>query len=114
MPLRGGCIDQRIGPVVAGDAEVAHDLLLLHFEQRFHRAALGEDLVHVVGSADVVQLPQIDVIGLEQLQRLLDHPHRAVARALLGLGREERLVAALRHHLADILLAPARRAAINR
>jgi uncharacterized membrane protein len=107
-------LHQRVGAVVAGDAEMAHDLLLLHFEQRFHRAALGEDFVHIGHGADVVQLPEVDVIGLEQLQRLLDHAHGAVAGALLGLGGEEGLVAAVGHHLADVLLAPALGAAVDR
>ena len=106
-------LDQRFGPVVAGDAEMPHHLLLLHLEQRFHGAALGEDLVDIVLRADVVQLPEVDVIGLEQLERLLDHAHGAVARALLGLGGEEGLVAALGHDLADVLLAPALRAAVD-
>ena len=61
-------LHQRVGPVVAGDAEIAHHLLLLHFEQRFHRAALGKDLVHIGHGADVVQLPEVHVVGLEQLR----------------------------------------------
>ncbi len=91
---------QRIRAVVSRQAQVPHHLLLLHFEQRFHRAALGENLVHVVLRADVVQLPKVHVVGLQQLQRLLNHAHRVVARALLGLGREKCLVAPLGHHLA--------------
>src|SRR5271170_3562329 len=53
------------------------------------------------------------MVGIEQLQRLLDHAQRAVARAFLGLGREERLVAARLHYLAYVLLAPARGAAVD-
>ena len=78
---------------MAGDAEVS-TIFCCRFEQGFHGSALGEDLVDVGHGADIVQLPEVDVVGLEQLQRLFDHRHGAVARAFLGFGREERFVAA--------------------
>ena len=59
---------QRVGAIVAGEAEEAHNLLLFHLEQGFHGAALGEDLVDVGHGADVVKLPEVDVVGLEQLR----------------------------------------------
>ena len=111
--MAADALHQRVGAVVAGDAEEAHHLLLLHFEQRFHGAALGEDRIHVGHGADIVQLPQVHVIGLEQLQRFFDHAHGAVAGALAGFGGEEGLVAAVGHHLAHVLLAPALRAAVD-
>src|ERR1035437_1720369 len=77
---------QRVGAVVAGEAEVAHDLLLFHFDEGFHGAALGEYLIHIEESADVVQLPEVDVISLEELKRLLDHAHGVVARARSMMG----------------------------
>ena len=49
--------NESVGAVVAGEAEKADDLLLFHFEQRFHRTAFGEDLIHIGHGADVVQLP---------------------------------------------------------
>ena len=58
---------------MAGDAEKTHDLLLLHLEQRFHGSALGEDGVHVFRQTNVMQLPQIDVIGIQKDERLFDH-----------------------------------------
>jgi hypothetical protein len=61
-----------------------------------------------------MQLPEVHVVGLEQLQRFLDHAHRIVARPLLGLGGQEGLIAAARHHFADVLLAPALRPAVDR
>ncbi len=54
-----------------------------------------------------MQLPQVDVVGLQQLKRLLDHAQRAVASALFGLGGDEGLVAAVGQHFAHVLLAPA-------
>ena len=55
------------GPVMSGDAEVADDLLLVRLPQRFHGAALGEDRLDVFGQADVVELPEVQMIGLQQL-----------------------------------------------
>ena len=81
---------ERVGAVVAGDSEIAHDFLVASFEQGFHGSALGEDLVDVGHGADVVQLPEVDVIGLEQLERGLDHAHGSIAGPLLGLGGEKR------------------------
>ncbi len=105
---------QRLRPEVAGDAEVAHHLLFLRLPQRFHRAALREYRVHVLHQADVVQLPEIQMIGLQQLQGFFDHAQAAIARALLGLAGEECLRAAPLHHRADVALAPAFRASIDR
>ena len=61
------------------------------FKQSFHGAALGEDRVDVLGQTDVVQLPQIHVIGVQQVEGLFDHAHRAVTRALFGFGGQESL-----------------------
>jgi hypothetical protein len=65
--------DERVGAVVTGEAEEADDLLLLHLQQCFHSAALGEDVVDIGHGADVVQLPQVYMVGLEKLERFLDH-----------------------------------------
>ena len=54
-----------------------------------------------------MQLPQVHVVGLEQLERLVDHAQRGFAGAFLGLGGEKCLVAPVGHDLADVLLAPA-------
>jgi len=53
------------------------------------RAALGEKLVDVGHRADIVKLPDIDVIGLEQTERFLDHAHRTIPGAFLGFSGEE-------------------------
>ena len=69
---------------MAGDAEIANNLLLFHFKQSFHGSALGENLIDVKDGSHVVQLPQIDVIGVKQFEGLFDHAERSVAGALLG------------------------------
>ena len=53
------------------------------------------------------------MIGLQELERFLQHAQGAVARPLLGLAREECLGAAPAHDLADIPFAPALRSAID-
>ena len=106
--------DEHVRPVMSRDAQVPNHLLLLHLQQCFKGSALAEDLIDILRNAHIVQLPQVYVIGLQKLQRLLNHPHRPIARPFLRLRREKRFVAPPRHHLAHILLAPAIRAAINR
>jgi len=61
-----------------------------------------------------MQLPQIQMVGLQELQRLFDHLQRSIACAFLRFAGEKRLASARLHHLAQILLAPALRAAIDR
>ena len=71
--------DECIRPVMPGDAEVANDLLIARFEQRLHCSALGEYFIDISHGADVVQLPKVNVIGLQQLQRSIDHLHGTIA-----------------------------------
>ena len=95
------------GVRVARDPEEAHELLVPRLDQRLDRAALREDLLHLVHLGDVVDLPEVEVIGLQQLERLLEVLERAVARAVVRLAREEDLAPAALHDLADVPLAPA-------
>ncbi len=53
---------------MSGDPKMFYDALLLALDQRFHGAALGEALVDIFERADVVELPQVDVIGVEKLK----------------------------------------------
>src|SRR5579871_3031269 len=96
-----------------GDAKITDNLLIAGFEQSLHCAALGKDLIDVGHGADIVQLPEIDVIGLQQLQRSFQHPLRAIASALFRLGSEKGFGSAALHDLAYVLLAPALGTAVN-
>ena len=69
--------------------------------------SLREDLLDLVVAHDVVQLPEVEVVGLEQPQALLEQAQRPVARAVVGLAREEHFLAPRRHDLADEGLADA-------
>src|SRR6516165_8328517 len=54
------------------------------------------------------------MISVEQLERLLDHAHGAVAGALFGFSGNEGLIPAGLHDRADVLLTPALRTAVDR
>jgi hypothetical protein len=57
-------VDDGFGVVVSGDTEIADNLLVLHLGEGFHRAALGEDGVDLLGDANVVEQPEVEVVGL--------------------------------------------------
>jgi hypothetical protein len=59
----------RVG--VTRDPEEADRPLLPGLEHRLDGAVLAEDRVQLVGSPDIVELPQVEVVGLERLQALL-------------------------------------------
>ena len=79
-----------------GEADEAHLALLLGLVERFEHAALGVGQFGVVVEADAVDLPQVEVVGLEPAQRLVEHLHGQVRAAAVraDLGHEEDLVAA--------------------
>ena len=58
--------------LVAGEADVAHLAGLLGLDHRLHGAALGEDAVRILEADDLVELQQVDVVGLEPPQRFVD------------------------------------------
>ena len=70
---------------MSGHTQVPDDLLLFHLDS----ASIAPPLANTSFTSSpcrFVQLPEVNVVGLKQLQRFLHHPHRPVARALLGLG----------------------------
>ena len=86
---------EHLGVAVEGEAEVADALLLAQFHAPVERAvlevALREGLEPAV--ADGVEEVVVDVVGLEELQRLLEHLPALVERILL-----RREVGELRRH----------------
>src|SRR5450759_698729 len=85
-------LDQAIGTEMARDAQVLHESLFPGLDEGLHGAALGEDLIDVAHGAQVVELPAVQVIRVEQFQGLLQHAKGAVPGALLGLAGEEGLL----------------------
>jgi len=100
-------VDDRFGVVVGGDTEIADDLLVLHLGEGLHGAAFGEDCVDLLGDANVMEQPEVEVVGLHELEGLLDVTEGAVAGALPALSDEVDFVAAVFHDAPYILLTPA-------
>src|SRR6516165_5973827 len=107
-------VDDGFGVVVGGDTEKADDLLVLHLGEGFHGAAFGEDGVDLLGDANVVEQPEVEVVGLHELEGLFDVTEGAVAAALSALGGKEDLVAAVLHDASYVLLAPALGESVSR
>jgi hypothetical protein len=61
---------QRI--LVSGKPDVANFAGLLSRLHSFNRAAVGENSIGILHSNDLMELHQIDTIGLEPLQRFVD------------------------------------------
>ena len=68
---------------------------LFRLQHRLRGAAGGEDAIRVVGPGHLVDLPEIEVVGLQPAQALLQLDHRVRRRAVVGavLGHQEDLVA---------------------
>ena len=65
--------------LVAGEADVADLALLARPQHGLQRAAWREHALGIVHADDLVELQQVDVIGLQALQRFLDLRIAAVA-----------------------------------
>ena len=82
------------GILVAAEADEADLALLLRLIERLEHAALGVGQLGIVVVDDAVDLPHVQVIGLQPPQRLLEHrkgePPAPAVRA--DLGHEDDLV----------------------
>ena len=65
---------------------------LLRFQHRLQGAALGEEAIGVLHADVLVELDQVDVIGLQPLERFVDLLGRRLLRAAVELGHEEDLL----------------------
>ena len=83
-----------LGVLVAGEADEANLSFLLGFDQRLGRSARANEEVRIVREADAVNLPEVDVVGLQSAQALFKHlgGERAVATVGTDFGHEEGLV----------------------
>ena len=83
------------GIFVAGEADEADFALFLRFGEGFGGAAGGEDQFGIVVVDDFVDLPEIEMIGLQAAQGFFEHLHGDVFVAAVGadFGHEEGLVA---------------------
>ena len=80
---------QNRGIVVAGNAQVTHAALGPGLQEGFHGPALAEDPGKIILAAKVVQLPEIQVIGVQPPQAVVEKPERPIVGAIVGLGGQE-------------------------
>ena len=83
--------EMNVGVLVPGEADVAELPRLLGLEQRLHRPFI-EEAVRVFHADHLVILHQIDVVGLEALERFIDLPGGGGLGAPVELGHEEDLL----------------------
>ena len=84
-------VDQRV--LVPGEADVANFASLLRFEHRLHGTAFGKDAVRVFEADHFMELHQVDVVGLEALEGLVDLLRGRSLGASVDLRHQEHLVA---------------------
>src|SRR5271165_1773242 len=81
-----------LGTLVTGEPDVACFALLARPKHGFERATWREDALGLFHADHFVELQEVDVIGLQALQRLLELPSGAFGAATIDLGHQERLV----------------------
>ena len=86
---------------MTGDADEADEPLVACLDRRLERAARPERRLPLALVDEVVQLEQVDTVGLEQLERAPDLLACGPVLALAGLGREEEVRAVLAHPRPD-------------
>ncbi len=89
---------------VARDAHESRQSLFLRFMHHTQRAGRREQNLELLREADVVKLEEIDVVGLQPLERLLELAPGIAIATLVGLRRHEHLVPAMRKHLPVVQL----------
>ena len=84
-------VDARI--LVAGKADVAELALFLGLHEAFHGPALGEDPVGIIEAQDLVVLHEVDMVGAQAQERLVDLLEGFLLGPPVHLGHQEDLVA---------------------
>src|SRR5208283_4858343 len=82
-----------IGTLVAGESDVANLAGALRVERALEAAARSENLFGITDPYDFVELHQVDAIGLQPLQALIDLLRRAGPAVAVDFGHQEDLVA---------------------
>ena len=78
---------------VCREADIANLAVLLGFQNRLHRTTRAESLLDLLHVGQGVKLIQVEVVGLEQLERLLQFLRRTGGIPFKGLAGQETLVA---------------------
>ncbi len=97
------------GIFVAGESDEADFALLLGGEQGFGSAVRSEDQVGIVFVDHFVNLPEIEMIGLQAAKRFFQHAHGDFLIASVGadLGHHESLIPLSFQRFAEALFAEA-------
>src|SRR5437016_1142057 len=80
------------GTLMAGESDVTDLPCLPRRHHRFHRAVRPEYTLRIRHPDHLVELHEVDAVGLEPAQRLVDLPRRGLLVATVDLGHEKRLV----------------------
>jgi len=91
--------------IMRAEADEPHQALVARLGHGGERAIGLGDLVKLIERVEVVDLDQVNMVGLEVGEALLDALPGAVACAVGGLGGQENLAAPVGHDLAVIGLA---------
>ena len=86
---RGQHLEVDVRALVTGEADVAQLARLLRLQHRLQSPARREDAVRVLHADDLVELQQVDVIGLQPLQRLVELPRGALLAPAVDLGHQK-------------------------
>ena len=78
---------------VGRKADVANLAVLLGLQDRFHRTARAESLLDLFHVAEGVKLIKVEVVGLEQLEGLLEFLRRPSSIPFQGLAGQEAFLA---------------------
>src|SRR6201997_2365678 len=85
--------DERFRTEAPGNPEMVYHFLIPCLNQGFDSTAFAKYLVSVFLNSNVVKLPAVDVIGIQQLQRHIEVLKRGIAGAFFGLGGNKHLIA---------------------
>lgn len=81
------------GVVVAGEADVADFALFFGLDEGFEGAIGAEDLIGFVVAGDLMDLPEVDVIGVEAFELFLESGHGFGFGVFLEFGHQDDLLA---------------------
>ena len=79
-----------LGALVPGETDVADLARLFGLEHRFHCPARRKNTLGIVHPDDLVELQEVDVVGLEPAEGFFDLPRRRVPIAPVDLGHQKR------------------------
>src|SRR5258708_2118930 len=85
-------VQMDVGILVSGEADISDLARSLRVDERAIGTFLVEDSMWIVIPEDLVMLYEIDAIGLEPLERLVELPHRCRVRSPVDLRHQKDLL----------------------